>query len=190
MLVVPLIWTGTLVFIWKHYANSIAQAAALDERARADAIVIFGAATADQGQPGTILRSRINHALLLSREGYADAFILTGGIGWGPPAESVVMKRILSENGIQDSQIFFETQSSTTREQVEFAAEIAQKNSWKRLLIVSDPYHMYRSSRYFSATGLELLLSPARDVQFNEQESEGYVRAEILKLIAWDFWGS
>jgi uncharacterized SAM-binding protein YcdF (DUF218 family) len=190
MLASPLVTTGALVLIWSHYEKAITRAALMDERAPADAIVIFGAATAGSGQPGTILRSRINHALALHREERAASFILTGGIGWGPPAESVVMKRVLAENGISDTNIFFETQSSTTREQVEFAAEIAQKNNWTRLLIVSDPYHLYRISRYFADTGLTLLLSPATEVKFNAEESKQYIRAEILKLIAWDFLGS
>ena len=189
MLACPLLITGTLALIWNHYENAIAKAALLDERADADAIVIFGAATADRGQPGTILRSRINHALTLYREGRAGNFILTGGIGWGPPAESVVMKRILSENGISDTKIFFETQSNTTREQVEFAVNIARENAWTRLLIVSDPYHLYRISRYFAGTGLTLLLTPSTEVQFNDEESGEYIRAEILKLIAWNFFG-
>jgi uncharacterized SAM-binding protein YcdF (DUF218 family) len=190
MIAVPLMTTGCLALIWNYYERSVAKAALMDERGSADAIVIFGAATAGQGQPGTILRARINHALALYREGCAGSFILTGGVGWGPPAESVVMKRILSENGISDSRIFFETQSSTTREQVDFAVETAAQNNWTKLLVVSDPYHLYRISRYFKKTGLQLLFSPAREVQFNDEESRLYIRAEILKLIAWDFLGS
>ena len=190
MLIFPLLTLALFVFFWNSYENAIIRTAIIDGRAEADAIVIFGAATAAGGQPGAILRSRINHALTLYREGLAKCFILTGGIGWEPPAESAVMKRILSENGVCDSHIFFETQSTATREQVEFAAEVAQKNNWSRLLIVSDPYHLYRISRYFSGTGLMLFLSPATGVTFNTKETNEYIRAEILKLIAWEIFGT
>jgi len=190
MIVSPLAATGALALLWNRYEASVSEAALFDERDAADAIVIFGAATDGHGQPGAILRSRIDHALALYREDHAKSFVLTGGIGWEPPAESVVMKRILSENGIGDTQIFFETQSRTTREQVEFAAETAERNNWTRLLIVSDPYHMYRISRYFSGAGLTLLRSPATGVRFTAEEASEYIRAEILKLIAWDFFGS
>ncbi len=185
ILVLPCLTCGLLALVWNHYESTIIETARLDRREKADAILIFGAAIAGRGQPGTILQSRIHHALALANNSYASNFILTGGVGWGPPAESVVMKRILSENGIPESRILFETISHTTREQVEFAIQMLHKHAWSRVIAVSDPFHMYRIMRYFDGSGITVLPSPSRGVSFSPDEQEEYVRAEMLKLLAW-----
>lgn len=185
IILIPTLTCGILALVWNHYESGIIQAAGIDRRNKADAIVIFGAAIAGRGQPGTILRSRINHALALANNGYASNFILTGGVGWGPPAESVVMKRILSEHGIPEARMLFETTSHTTKEQVEFAIQMVQKNAWSRIILVSDPFHIYRITQYFAESGITVLPSPSRGISFSASEQEEYVRAEMLKLLAW-----
>ena len=185
----PLAVAATISIYWSSLESSIRETATLDERTPADAIVIFGAAIADKGQPGTILRSRLDHALALYRAGLATNFILTGGVGWGPPAESVVMKRILAENGIPDACMAFETRSHSTREQVDFAVGTMKKSGWQRALLVSDPLHMYRLRQYFADSGLEIRLSPATGIRFNKNEYKEYLRAEIVKLFAWQLLG-
>jgi len=95
------------------------------------------------------------------------------------------MKRILSEHGIPESRILFETTSHTTREQVEFAVQMMQHHGWKRVLAVSDPFHLYRITRYFEDSGITVLPSPSREIRFTTDEQEEYVRAEVLKLLAW-----
>lgn len=185
ILAIPALATGLIALVWSHYSSAIVETGTLDQREKANAILVFGAAIAGHGQPGTILEARIQHALALANNGYASNFILTGGVGWGPPAESVVMKRILTENGIPETRILFETTSHTTRKQVEFAIQMLQKHAWSRVIAVSDPLHMYRILRYFEGAGITVLSSPSRGVNFSPAEQEEYLRAEILKLLAW-----
>ncbi|HOG64532.1 MAG TPA: YdcF family protein [Spirochaetota bacterium] len=185
MFAVPALVCTILTLIWNHHEGNVLEFSRIDTREKADVILVFGAAIAGHGQPGALLRARINHALALANNGYASNFILTGGVGWGPPAESVVMKRILSEHGIPESRILFETTSHTTREQVEFAVQMMQHHGWKRVLAVSDPFHLYRITRYFEDSGITVLPSPSREIRFTTDEQEEYVRAEVLKLLAW-----
>ena len=53
-----------------------------DQRRPVDAIVVLGAAQYN-GRPSPVLRARLDHAIVLYREGYAPMILVTGGVGRG-----------------------------------------------------------------------------------------------------------
>lgn len=175
---------GALVF-YHTLLGSIVGQAGQDEARKSDAIIIFGAAITSRGRPSEVLRARIMQGLTLYRKGYAANFILTGGVGWGPPAESVVMRKILTKEGVPAENISLETRSRSTLEQVRFAARTMQRRGWKRALLVSDPLHMFRLKLFFSESGLRVFAAPTRTIRYSKRRRHAYAQLELLKLIAY-----
>jgi uncharacterized SAM-binding protein YcdF (DUF218 family) len=70
VLVGALIVGGTVFRVW--------QVARLDDRAKADVVVVLGAAQYD-GTPSAVLGSRLDHAARLWRDGVAPVIVTVGG---------------------------------------------------------------------------------------------------------------
>jgi len=145
-------------------AVRVVQVAGRDERVPADAIVVLGASQLD-GRPGPVLQARLEHALHLYREGLAPLVVTTGGkqegdrfteagsaetwlVGEGVPAESVVA---VPEGG-------------NTLDSLAPVAELAATSGWDRgVLVVSDPWHVYRVRTMADDLGLPVAgTSPTR----------------------------
>ncbi|MHB0936948.1 MAG: YdcF family protein [Armatimonadota bacterium] len=138
------------------------------ERARpAPVIVVLGARVLPDGSPGDSLRARMRKATALHRQGLAKKLILTGGQGdYGRP-ESVVATGMAIAQGIPPGDILRETRSHSTRENVRFAAEICRAHGWTQVIVVSDPYHLWRARYLFRREGITAYTSPARECERN-----------------------
>ena len=138
-------------------------AASVDRAEGGDAIVVLGAAQYN-GRPSPVLKARLDHALDLFAEGFANVIITTGGFGPDPNfSEAHVSAEYLTENGVDASQIMTEQGSGTTLETVRSASRLMRSNGWKRALVVSDGFHLYRLERIFADENIKALTSPAPD---------------------------
>lgn len=119
-----------------------------------DAAIVLGAAAWDD-QPSPVLTERINHALWLYKNGYVEKIIFTGGKSEEATyAESEVAKQYALEHNVSAEDIFIETRSRITEENLTYAAELAESNDLNSFTIVSDPLHMKRAM--FIAKDLEM----------------------------------
>lgn len=132
-----------------------------DRAQKADAIVVLGAHVMANGQPSRSLRNRAQAGAALYRRGLAPKVITTGGIGTYPPAESLVAARVVEKSGVPARDILSEETSTTTLENATNAAAICRAHGWKRVIVVSDPYHLWRARRDFEKQGLQAYTSPA-----------------------------
>lgn len=134
--------------------------AGVDEAAPADAIVVLGAAQYN-GRPSPVFQARLDHALNLFQDGYANIIVTTGSFGPDPNfSEAHVGTGYLSDKGVDPSQIITEQGSGTTYDTVQAAARLMHSNGWTRALIVSDGFHLYRVKRIFGDSQIEALASP------------------------------
>jgi uncharacterized SAM-binding protein YcdF (DUF218 family) len=69
------------------------------------AIIIFGAAVRPDGEPSATLRHRVAAAAHFGATLEAPIFLPTGALGRFPPAECVVMARLLREAGVPAERI-------------------------------------------------------------------------------------
>lgn len=127
---------------------------------KADAIVVLGARVRPDGQAGQGLRMRVLHAVRLYKKGFAPKIIMTGGVGDNPPSEARVSADLAVQNGVPREDIIEENKSTSTWENAAFAAGICKKNGWKSVLIVSDPFHLWRARRNFERNGMRSFVSP------------------------------
>jgi len=97
-------------------------------------------------RPSPVFEERIKHAVNLYTVGEASIIIFTGGIGEGDRiAESEVAKEYAVQLGVPDEDIYCETHSRITYENLEGAKEILDRQGLTKALIVSDPLHMRRA---------------------------------------------
>ncbi len=119
-----------------------------------DAVVALGTRVRAGGRPSAGLRRRTGHAVHLALEGRAGAVILCGGEGAHPPAEAQLMREMALAAGLPDERIVLEAASANTFENAVNAARILHDRGWRRILVVSDGYHLPRALFVFRRLGL------------------------------------
>jgi len=163
----------------EHYAT-------LDQAAPADAIAVFGAAEYD-GRPSPVFRARLDHARSLYNRGTAPILITMGGSGGDQYTEGAVGREYLMSLGVPENAIIAETQSTDSEESARRIAVIARANGMHRLLIVSDPTHMFRIHAICAADGLNVLTSPRPRTPGEEDTSQDASRV-WHEMFAYTLW--
>lgn len=165
--------------------TQIARYAREDQAAPADAIAVLGAAEWD-GRPSPVYRARLDHALDLYRRGIAPLIITVGGAGGDQYNEGSVGAQYLISMGVPEEDIIAETHSRDTEQSAATIAVIARANGIHRLVVVSDPTHMFRVHALCAADGLDVLTSP-RTVPANNDSSLEFDRIahEMMSYTAW-----
>lgn len=111
----------------------------------ADVALVLGAA-ADGVAPSPVYEERLRHAVELYHESRVGRLMLTGGRGPGDPlAESEVGRDWVMAQGVPADAVLIETESRTTRENLENAKAVLDETGMGKVLIVSDPLHMRRA---------------------------------------------
>lgn len=140
------------------------------ERARsAPVIVVLGSRVLRDGSPGDSLRARTRKAVALYRRGLSGKLLFTGGQGdYGRP-ESLVAAELAESLGVPAEDIMRENHSHSTRENARHAAEICRAHDWREVIVVSDPYHLWRARYLFAREGIAAHPSPATECARNRK---------------------
>lgn len=110
----------------------------------ADAIVVFAGGVGESGKLGTGMQERVSQAVALYKAGFAPHVILSSGYVF-TLHEAEIMKGIAIGAGVPAEAIVLEEHAATTYENVTFTHRILAEQGWKRVLLVSSPYHMRRA---------------------------------------------
>jgi uncharacterized SAM-binding protein YcdF (DUF218 family) len=157
--VVVLAWSVLFVSVWRA---SRRDDAAGQTSQMADAIVVLGAAQY-AGRPSPVLRARLDHALALWQRGLAPTVMVTGGRADGDRyTEAEASRRYLRARGVPSSAIRAESEGRTTLVSMRNVAAQLTEDSVRRVLLVSDPFHMFRLSLLARIEGLEPYASPTQ----------------------------
>ncbi|HJU64852.1 MAG TPA: YdcF family protein [Gemmatimonadaceae bacterium] len=148
----------------------------------AAAIVVLGAAQYE-GRPSPVLRARLDHALELWRRDLAPRLILTGGRGEGDTtSEAAVGRRYMINRGVPGRAIRVEDRGKTTSQSLHSVAKMMDEYSANSVILVSDPFHMFRLSILAKRLGLEPYTSPTRTSPIgNSSQQWKYVLSESVK---------
>jgi uncharacterized SAM-binding protein YcdF (DUF218 family) len=159
-----------------------------DQREQADAIVVLGAAQYN-GRPSPVLRARLDHAVRLFRDGLAPRIIVTGGIGRGDTtSEAAVGRRYLLWRSVPDSAVVVQPQGRSTEASMTAVADWLGERGLHRVLLVSDPFHMFRLRLEARRTRLVAYTSPTESspISDNPVLELRYLFAEGFKIpITW-----
>lgn len=123
----------------------------------AEAIVVLGGGIEDARTPSPISLRRTIQGIRLYRRGLAPAIIFSGGTAGQEAAEGSVMASVAAEFGVPDTAIWVETRSNDTWTEAFEVARLAQPKGVKRILLVTDPFHMRRATAAFERAGFDVL---------------------------------
>lgn len=119
-----------------------------------DAAVVLGAAIQPDGRPSPAMRRRIAHGVGLYREGRVGHLLLSGGCVEHETSEASAMRLIALEAGLPADVLTLEERSVNTLENARFCRPIIARRGWRRLLLVTDGYHLPRALYTFRRFGM------------------------------------
>jgi uncharacterized SAM-binding protein YcdF (DUF218 family) len=159
-----------------------------DERPRADAIVVLGAAQYE-GRPSPIYLARLEHALQLYRDGVAPLLVMTGGRGvpgerW---TEGAAGRRWAEAHGVPADRILVEESSRNTYQNLIGVSGLLRPKGLDRVVLVSDPFHMFRAMAQAREVGLQPHPSPTRSSPISADPAKlaAAVLREDIAVGAW-----
>jgi uncharacterized SAM-binding protein YcdF (DUF218 family) len=159
-----------------------------DQRRAVDAIVVLGAAQYN-GRPSPVLRARLDHALRLYEAGFAPRIVVTGGIGRGDTtSEAIVGRHYLLARGVAPADVVVQAQGRSTQASMTAVADWLASENLQRVILVSDPFHMFRLRLEARRTGLESYTSPTASSPISDHPvvELRYLAAEGFKIpVAW-----
>ena len=128
----------------------------------ADVALILGNRAYRDGKPNPCLTGRVDAGLALAAQGRVKRLALSGGDDWEDGRnEAQVMAQHARASGYAGP-LLLEAKSTSTRENLSMSAAVLQAAGVKSVIIVSEPYHLWRAERLVRASGFDRLF----DVQY------------------------
>ena len=124
------------------------EAAMLD----ADCLLVLGCYVMDNGNPSAMLHDRLQRGVELYDLGAAPKLLMSGDHGRENYDEVDAMKQFAVDAGIASEDVFMDHAGFSTYESIYRAKEIFQA---KKIIIVSQQYHLYRAVYIAERFGLE-----------------------------------
>ncbi|MES2530505.1 MAG: YdcF family protein [Pseudomonadota bacterium] len=148
LLGVSLIYAALWLTIWRDAQTRLAQTPQ-----PADAALILGNRAYRQGEPNPCLTGRVDAGVALVRAGLARQLLMSGGFDKEDGRnESEVMEAHARSIGY-DGPLLRESASQSTRENLMLSQPLLQAAGVRRVIVVSEPYHLWRAERLARATG-------------------------------------
>jgi uncharacterized SAM-binding protein YcdF (DUF218 family) len=95
--------------------------------------------------------------------------------------EAEVMRALAADQGVPASAIVLEERATNTYQNVKFVDDILRDHHWRRILLVSSPYHMRRATMVWRkvAPGIVVVPSPPSQSQFYDHPHAGATLEQI-----------
>lgn len=141
-----------------------------------DCILVLGCKVKDNGVPSDMLADRLRRGVELFRLGAAPKLLMTGDHGREGYDEVDAMKQYAVDEGVASSHVFMDHAGFSTYESMYRAKEIFQT---KKIIIVTQEYHLYRAIYIARSLGLE-----AYGVSSNYRNYVGQTGREVREILA------
>lgn len=145
--------------------NQIIDISEIDDDNDYDCILVLGAGVRN-GEPSKILKERLDTGIDLYNKGLISTFIMSGDHGQINYDEVNVMKKYALDNNIPSSSVFmdhagFSTYDSLYRAKYVFGV--------KKVLIVTEKYHLYRALFIANSLGIEAYgVDATKDIYYGQ----------------------
>jgi vancomycin permeability regulator SanA len=156
-----------------------------DYRAKADAAVVFGAMVYDNGQPSTSLADRVATAVDLYKAGLVRTLVMSGGVEPNGYDETKVMRDEAVKAGVPASAIQLDPKGLDTDATVRNTTAMFGRLGVRRVLAVSQGYHLPRVKLAYLAAGWNVRTVPAKELAPIVQ-TPLFVAREIPAF--WVYW--
>ena len=119
---------------------------------KADCVLVLGAGVRGDGAPTPMLKDRLTQGIALYQDGASDRLLMSGDHGTPEYDEVNAMKQFAVDSGVPSEKVFMDHAGFSTYESVYRAQAVFQA---KKVIIVSQGYHLYRALYVADALGLE-----------------------------------
>lgn len=140
-----------------------------------DCILVLGCGVHDDGSPSDMLHDRLRRGVELYELGTSPKLLMSGDHGRKGYDEVDAMKSFAVEAGIPSEDVFMDHAGFSTYESMYRAKEIFQA---KKIVIVSQEYHLYRAIYIAESLGMEAYGVSANYRNYRNQD--GMDRREML----------
>ena len=141
-----------------------------------DCILVLGCYVNEKGEPSTMLKDRLQRGVELYESGAAPKLLMSGDHGRYTYDEVTAMRQYALDAAIPSQDIFMDHAGFSTYESIYRAKAIFQT---KRVIIVSQKYHLHRALQIANALGLE-----AYGVAADYQSYSGQLFRDVREILA------
>lgn len=154
------------------------------EPEKSDCIVVFAGGVGELGKAGQGYEERVDRGVRLYKYGYANNLIFVSGFSYFYK-EPYIMETLAVSLGIPKKAISLEERGANTFEYVRFLKQRSSENNWRKVLLVSSPYHMRRASLVFKkiAPEIKVIFTPVTQSAFYAHDGYDNRGARILRQI-------
>jgi uncharacterized SAM-binding protein YcdF (DUF218 family)/glycosyltransferase involved in cell wall biosynthesis len=151
-----------------------------------DAVVVFAGGVGESGRAGGGYQERVKQAVDLYNQKLVPRMLFVSGFVFAFH-ETEVMRALAMDNGVPSDAIVLESRADNTHTFVQRSAETARQRGWRRVLLVSSPYHMRRALLTWrrEAPDIEAIPAPVPVSQFYVHERG--VSLEQIRGIAQEY---
>jgi uncharacterized SAM-binding protein YcdF (DUF218 family) len=89
--------------------------------------------------------------------------------------------------GIPADHIELELRARNTLENVQFVHAILERQHWKRILLVSSPYHMRRAHMVWTKSAPDIAVTPTPPPNAQFLRAHPWRHARSIRGIAWEY---
>lgn len=132
--------------------DRIISAEEASELENVDCILVLGCGVTDDGQPSEMLNDRLLESIQLYNSGASAKLLMSGDHGRVDYDEVNVMKQFAIDHGVPSEDIFMDHAGFSTYESLYRARDIFKA---KKIIIVTQEYHLYRALYVAKKLGLE-----------------------------------
>lgn len=147
-------------------------------------VIVLGAQVFSEEHMGSSLSQRVDKAYEYLRDNPEVKCITTGGQGGNEPCpESLTEKNALTGMGIDPARIYMEDKSRNTRQNFQYAMEVAEREGLStEVIVVTQNFHLFRAVQLARAAGFTAygLPAPTDPLLFPQ-----YYGRELLSLTKW-----
>ena len=177
IIIIALIVLGINLYVRISTNKQIIKENDYTELSDVDCIIILGAGIWGD-KPSPMLEDRLLEGIKLYQNGASDKIIMSGDHGRKEYDEVSIMKNYAIEKGIPSENIFMDHAGFSTYESIYRAKDIFQA---KKIVIVTQKYHLYRALYIANQLGLE-----AYGVGADPRQYVGEIYIEIREILARD----
>ena len=142
----------------------------------ADCILVLGCQVRNNGVPSAMLEDRLRRSVELYDLGAAPKLLMSGDHGRENYDEVGAMRQYAMDNGVPSEDVFMDHAGFSTYESMYRARDVFQA---KKIIIVTQQYHLYRSIYAAEALGLE-----AYGVACDYRQYSGQLKRDVREVLA------
>lgn len=167
---------GINAYIKDRAGERILTPEAATELTDMDCILVLGCLVHSDGEPSDMLHDRLRRGVELYKAGAAPKLLMSGDHGQDDYDEVAAMKQYAITEGIASEDVFMDHAGFSTYESIIRARDVFQA---KKIIIVTQEYHLYRALYLAQKLGVE-----AYGVSADYREYSGQGGREMREILA------